>query len=196
MLMRPIFAALMLCGSGLAAHADEAAGPRLPSLALDPQPAPTSASPWSGFHIGSEVFAFSGKGVKGGVGGGLVAGYDHEFSNNFVIGIDAATGYAPFPFRHGPFKGYDYAATSVKIGYDMGRFMPFVTTGVVLARPNTGAGGGYVSATESASDLFNSSSRLQGAATVGAGFDYAVTDKLHMGLAISVGTGRGGLIAP
>jgi outer membrane immunogenic protein len=192
--------------------ADDVTVPKLPSFAqYPPSPSPgfipdpqalaippaasPSPSPWTGLHIGSEIFAFSGRHVKGGVGGGLDIGYDRELPNNFVIGIDAKTGYAPFPFRDGPYRGFDYAATSVKLGYDMGRFMPFVTVGAVLAAPQKAAGGGYVGATEAASDLFNST-RLQGAATVGAGFDYAVTDRLHMGLAVSVGAGKGGLIAP
>lgn len=206
MLMRPALSLLSLCGLGVCslglcslgfpALADEPpVTPKLPTFALEQEPLPPAASPWTGLHIGTEVFAFSGKHVKGGVGGGIVAGYSRELPNNFVIGIDASTGYAPFAFRNGPFKGFDYAATSVKVGYDMGRLMPFVTTGFVLARP-VGASGGYLGATEAVNDLFNASSRLQGAATVGAGFDYAVTDKLHMGLAVSVGTSRGGLVAP
>jgi opacity protein-like surface antigen len=197
MLMRRALLLFTLCAFGSPALADDAVAPKLPTFALEQPPAAAaSPSPWSGFHIGSEVFAFSGRHVKGGVGGAVVAGYDHEFANNFVIGIDAKTGYAPFPFRHGPFKGFDYAATDVKLGYDMGRLMPFVTAGFVVARPQTGARGGYVGATESVNDLFDGSSRLQGAATVGAGFDYAVTDRLHIGAAVTVGAGRGGLIAP
>jgi outer membrane immunogenic protein len=195
MRMRPLLFILALCGVGTPALADEPVAPKLPSFVLEQPPAPTTTSPWSGFHIGTEVFAFSGKGVKGGVGGGLVGGYSKELPNNFVIGIDFATGYAPFAFRNGPYKGFDYAATTAKVGYDMGRLMPFVTAGFVVAKPNI-TSGGYLGVTESANDLFNSSSHLQGAATVGAGFDYAVTDKLHMGLAVSVGAGRGGLVAP
>jgi outer membrane immunogenic protein len=184
-----------LCGISVPAFADETVTPKLPTFALEQPSVPSTTSPWTGFHMGTELFGFSGKGVKGGVGGGLFAGYSRELPNNFVIGIDVATGYAPFAFRYGPYKGFDYAATTAKVGYDMGRFMPFMTTSFVVARPNT-ASGGYLGATESANDLFNSSSRLQGAATVGAGFDYAVTDKLHVGLAVSVGASRGGLVAP
>jgi outer membrane immunogenic protein len=190
-----------LCGASAPAFADDVVTPKLPTFALEQSPMPSpgatspATSPWTGLHVGTEVFAVSGKGVKGGVGGALVAGYDRELPNNFVIGIDFATGYAPSVFRNGPYKGFDYAATTAKVGYDMGRLMPFVTTSFAIARPNI-TSGGYLGATESANDLFNSSSRLQGAASVGAGFDYAVTDNLHMGLAVSVGTSRGGLVAP
>jgi outer membrane immunogenic protein len=156
---------------------------------------PTSPSPWAGLHVGTEVFAFSGKGVKGGAGGALVIGYDKALPNNFVIGVDFSTGYAPFVFRNSPYKGFEYAAADVKLGYEMGRLTPFLSTGFVVARPNV-RGGGYVGATEAASDLFNDSTRLEGAGRVGAGFDYAVTDKLHIGAAVSVGAGRGGLILP
>jgi outer membrane immunogenic protein len=185
------------CALGAPANADDAVAPRLPTFALEQPPTgEVTPSPWSGLHIGSEVFAFSGRHVKGGAGGGLDIGYDRELANNFVIGIDARIGYAPFPFRNGPFRGFDYAATDVKLGYDMGRFMPFVTAGFVVARPQTGSRGGYVGATEAATDLFNSSSHLQGAVTAGAGFDYAVTDRLHVGAAVTFGAGRGALIAP
>jgi len=197
MLTRPVLLLAALFGIGAPALADEAPAPapKPPTFALEQQPLPTSPSPWAGLHIGTEVFAFSGKGVKGGVGGGLVVGYTRALPNNFLLGIDVSTGYAPFVFRNGPYKGFEYAAADMKLGYEMGRLTPFLTTGFIVAKPNIRSGG-YVGATEAATDLFNDSSRLEGAARVGAGFDYAVTDKLHMGVAVSVGASRGGLVLP
>jgi opacity protein-like surface antigen len=194
MAFRPILALAVLCGLAAPAMADDAVTPKLPTLALDPQP--LSASPWSGFYAGSEVFAISRKGVKGAVGGAAFVGYNRELDNNMVIGIEASTGYSPSAYRHGPISGYDFAQTNFKLGYDMGRLMPFLTAGVAFAKPNF-RGPGYTGAGDSINDLFGSPSDVRVFGTVGAGFDYAITDHLSVGLAISAGTGTGrGLVAP
>ncbi len=176
--------ALAVCAClGLCASA-QADGLALPILALDPQPAP---SIWSGFHVGTEVFAISGsRGVKGGFGGAVEAGYDHEFANNIVLGVEGSTGFTPYHLLNSRVRGFDYAAVDAKLGYDMGRLMPFVTAGVVLAKPNTGPGLGSFAADQSFNNLFNNSSGLKGAATVGAGVEYAVTNNLHVSVAVSV----------
>ena len=190
MLIRPVFALVAFCGLVATAQASDLPL-TLPSMALDPPAPPTS--PWSGLYVGTEMFAISGNG-KGHVGGGGVIGYNHEFANHIVVGIDAASGFAPFAFPHGSAKGFDYAETDVSVGYDMGRWMPYVTTGVVLAKPNASPGAGYVSASQSANNLFNSFGDTKAAATLGAGFDYAVTDNLHVGLSVSGGTFTEGTI--
>lgn len=178
----PVLALAMLCA--LSAHAEDLAAPALPMLALDP-PAP---SPWSGLYVGSEMFAISQKGTKGLVGGGAFVGYNHEFTNNWVVGIEGSTGFAPSCFQCSPFGGYNYAATNVKIGYDMGRWMPFVTAGVALAKPNIGFGAGFSNAANSVNNLLNTPSSLRAFGSVGAGVDYAVTDKLTVGVSVSATT--------
>jgi opacity protein-like surface antigen len=201
MAAKPVIAIAMFCGLCLSARADDAAptpsdataSPKLPTFALNPQPLPSSSqspSPWTGFYVGSEVFAISGKGVKGAVGGGAYAGYNREFDNNLVLGVEASTGFTPSSFRHGPFVGYDFAATNVKLGYDMGRLMPFVTAGFAFAKPDTRSGG-FQGASDSVNDLFGSPSNLRVLGTVGAGFDYQLTHNLSVGLAVSAGTGHG-----
>ena len=194
MIGRVFLVCLALYGFGLGAQAGEPA-PALPTLALDPQPPP---SIWSGFYVGTEVFAVALRGVKGTkglVGGAVTAGYNHEFANNLIVGIDTATGYAPSWFRRGPFRGFDYATADVRIGYDMGRLTPYVTSGFVLAKPNLSPHAGYLGGTDSFNNLFNSAGDLRGAGTVGAGFDYAVTNRLHVDLGVSVGAGNA-LVAP
>ena len=74
--------------------------------------------------------------LEGVVGGGAFVGYDRHFDNNLVLGIQASTGFVPFSIQHSPFKGYDYGEFSAKVGYEMGRVTPYLTTGIVLARPN------------------------------------------------------------
>lgn len=194
MAVRPVLAFAVLCGFCLPAASDDAPPtPKLPTFALEGAPFaanPQSASTWTGFYAGSEVFAVSGKGVKHGAGGAAFAGYNREFDNNLVLGIEASTGYAPSLFRHARYSGYEFAATNVKLGYDMGRLMPFVTAGFAFAKPDVRSGG-YLGATETANDLFGSPSNVRVLGNVGAGFDYQVTNNLAVGVAVSAGTGHG-----
>lgn len=191
--MRPVLllAAVVACASP--ALADSTPPPTLPTLAIDPQAPPPSI--WKGLYAGSDIFFTAGKGQKGTVGGGAFLGYSRHLDDNLVLGIQATAGYVPFAFQHSPFKGYDYGEVSAKVGYEMGRFTPYVTTGVVLARPNSNSGAGYLSPADSANNLFNDSSRLSASGIVGAGVDYAVNSKLTVGVAAVVGTGRG-FVAP
>jgi opacity protein-like surface antigen len=186
MIVRPVLALLALGWSAASALAADAGPPSLPTLALDPQPAP---SIWSGLSVGTDVFVLARKGGKGLIGGGTDIGYTREFSNKLVLGVEATAGFTPISYGNTRFKGFDFGETDVKVGYDMGRFMPYVTTGVVLAKPNGGPGAGFYSASDSVTNLFNAKD-LRAAATVGAGFEYAITKNLTFGLGVSVGTVR------
>jgi outer membrane immunogenic protein len=155
----------------------------------NPPPSPSSSSIWSGLYIGSGIFAIPGNGSKGHVGGDGEIGYDREFQNGLVVGVEAVGGYSPGLWANGPAKGFDFAETDVKVGYDMGRWMPYVETGVVLARLQTGAN--YVSVGQSADDLFSGPGHLRAAPRVGAGVEYAVTPNLHLDVNVSGGQWRG-----
>ncbi len=126
-------------------------------------------------------------------GGGAEIGYNHEFANRLVVGVDAVSGFSPGLFSYGPVRGFDFAATDVRVGYDMGRWMPYVTTGVVLAKPIVGPQANYVNASQSTNELFNAPGNLRAAPTVGAGVDYAVTPNLHLDLSVS---GSSGVASP
>ncbi len=174
-----------------AARAEEA--PPIFSFAQPSSAQPSSSqepSFWNGLYVGSEMFVVSGKGAKGGVGGGGVMGYDRAFPDNVVLGVEASAGYSPALFSQRSFSGFDYASANIRVGYDMGRWMPFVTTGVVLVKPDM-AGRGFVSPADSFNGLFDQSASIKGFATMGAGVDYAITDKLKVGVEISTGNGRG-----
>jgi outer membrane immunogenic protein len=175
--------------SATAALADDVSPTPPPTFTL-PQPAPPQEpSIWNGLYVGSEMFVVSGKGVKGGAGGAGLIGYDHAFANNLVLGIQASAGYSPALFQQGVVRGFDYASANVKFGYDMGRIMPFVTAGVALARPDV-IGRGFTTPTDSINGLFDASTNVRAIGTVGAGVDYAVTDKLTVGVSVSAGPGR------
>jgi opacity protein-like surface antigen len=193
-----LLATLSVVALGFPAQADSQAptavppgpqAPSFPSLALDPQAPPPSI--WKGLYVGSDVMVAGVKGSKPMAGGGAYIGYDHHFDNNLVLGVQASTGYAPLVFQPGPFKGFDYAQASVRVGYEMGRLTPFVTTGIALAKPTGAPGAGYLSPTDSANDVFNGTSNLAASGVVGAGFNYALTSNTSVGLAAVVGTGRG-----
>jgi outer membrane immunogenic protein len=197
-MLKPVLAFALLCGLGLSARADEAVT-SLPTFALNPPALTTPApSPWSGLYVGTEVFGISGSGgMKGGVGGDTTFGYNHEFSNNVVVGIEGAVGYMPSLFRNSRYTGFDIAAANVKVGYDMGQFMPYMTMGGILAKPHTtGLAAGYTGTSDAVNGLFSGSSDLKGAGSVGVGFDYAVTNNLKMGFSASVIRGAPGFYGP
>ena len=83
----------------------------------------------------------------------------------------------------------------VKVGYDMGRLMPYVSLGAGLAKPTSALNGG--------ADRFRGGQRhvcrvgaFTTMTTVGAGVDYAVTDHLTVGVQVNSVQQRGGWGAP
>jgi opacity protein-like surface antigen len=191
MAAKPVLVFFALCGLGLPVRADDMSLPALPTFARSPQLDPQTTNSWSGLVVGSEMFGLSQKGAKGHVGGDGFVGYNHELDNNLVIGVQASAGYAPSLLARGPANGYDFAMTTVNVGYDLGRFMPYVTAGVGLAKANSGPSGSLPNAGDSLNNLFIGSSGPKTLATVGAGVDYAVTDRLTVGVAISAVQSRG-----
>ncbi len=161
----------------------------LPSLALDPQAPPPSI--WNGLYVGSDLFVAGAKGSKPGVGGGAFVGYDRHFDNNLVLGVQASSGYSPFVIPSGPYRGFDYAEVSAKVGYEMGRFTPYLLTGIALAKPNGAPSSGYLSAADSADNVFNGGASLAASGVFGAGLDYKLTSNTTIGIAAVVGAGRG-----
>lgn len=192
-----LVAALLFCmaSPALAAPAStDLNTPALPTFALESRPA--DPSPWAGLYVGTEVFGFTGgKGVRGGFGGGGYAGYRHELDSGIVVGVQGNVGYVPGFFRRSAVTGFEYGSTEVTVGYDMGRFMPFVTAGVGLAQPNYRSFG-YGGAANVATDLFNSNRDLRAFETAGAGFAYRINDKMTVELAVQAFRSNGGFVAP
>jgi opacity protein-like surface antigen len=193
-MLRSLVVVCALGALGAAARADGAAPapPPLPTLAIDPQAPPPSI--WKGLYVGSEVTFATAKHAKGLWGGGAYIGYDRHFDNNLVLGIRASTGFEPFPIANSRFKGWDYAETSAKVGYEMGRLTPYLTAGIALAKPNGLPGAGLVNPTDTANTVFNGGD-VAASGVFGAGFDYALTSNTTVGIAAVVGRGRG-FVAP
>jgi opacity protein-like surface antigen len=185
----PMRFALVALFAAIAAPALAADLPALPSTA-DSQP---TEPDWKGFYVGSGVSLSSIRGAKGQVGGDIFAGYDHVYSNGVVLGLQFDTGYDPWVLSKN-MKGFDFATTSVKLGYEMGRFTPYVTTGVGLAKA-TNFGAGLPNANNSVNGLFSGPGAVQAVGQVGVGLDYAVTNNLHVGVEAFVVNGGGGSLA-
>jgi outer membrane immunogenic protein len=137
----------------------------------------------------AQISFSAAKGVRGAVGGDGFVGYSREFSNNLVVGVKAVAGYEPFFIQNNRFKGADFVGASAFVGYDMGRLMPYLTTSVDFARA-TPFERGFSGGTDAINNfLSGGDTRTYG--SIGAGFDYAVTNNLTVGMGVSVGGARG-----
>jgi opacity protein-like surface antigen len=174
----------LAAAQAFAADLPSQASSSLPSLAADPA---TQAPNWSGFYVGAGVDATAFKGAKTQFGGDVYGGYDHRFDNNVVLGVRVSTGYSPWAYPSGPYQGFSFGETDVKLGYAMGRLTPYVVTGVALARPSYGADFGDLS--QSVNGLFSGPGAVRAVGTAGVGFDYAVTNNLTVGLEARVSNG-------
>ena len=181
----PIVAACgLIAAPALAADLPNPSSSPLPSLAADPM---TQAPNWSGFYVGAGIDVVSFKGAKAQAGGDVFGGYDHRFDNNVILGVRFATGYSPWAFPSGPYRGFSFGEADVKLGYAMGRLTPYVVAGAALARPSYGADFGDLG--QSVNGLFAGPGAVQAVGTAGVGFDYAVTNNLTVGLEARVNNG-------
>ncbi len=162
----------------------------LPGMALDPR---VPESIYHGLSIGSEIFGVSGHGIRGGIGGDVYAGYDRVLDGGLLVGLQGATGYGPALWSWPGLKGFDFGKASAQVGYPMGRFTPFVTAGLVVAKPVTGAALA-TNATDGLNDLMNGAGSLYAAPRVGAGFAYALTNNTTVTFDVSVGRGLAGAL--
>lgn len=153
-----------------------------------------AAYDWSGFYIGVQAGYDWGKsdvayaspiltGVsahdpRGGLAGAY-AGYNHHFSNNLVLGVDADIAWttadssfkALLPYRNS-FGAVDIdytAAIRTRVGFSLDRFLPYIAGGLAVSRAKFS----YDMTQEDAII----SSTLTGW-TLGAGLDYAASDNL------------------
>ncbi len=154
--------------------------PNLPSLAVNPD-----ANYWSGLSVGTSIFTVFRKGSKAQVGGAGTVGYDKKLANNFTLGIGASAGFAPYSIGNSALKGYNFATTDVKLGYDMGKVHPWVSAGVIMTKANSF--NGYSGAGDSLNSIFGAPGKLQTAGTVGAGVDFQITNNLTMGIGVQAG---------
>ncbi|MCX5576841.1 outer membrane protein [Kaistia terrae] len=159
---------------------------------------------WTGFYAGvhagygkatldSEMTDTYGEGngnkPDGFFGGGQL-GYNYQFSNNIVLGIEADAAFADLKdngaLRIGDRDQYFEVGTRSKItalgtvraraGYAVDRFLPYVTGGFAWANAESEV---YIASNiPNASNVSSSDSQVFTGWTIGAGLEYAVTNNI------------------
>ena len=158
----------------------------LPAFAASPQFSERVTSPWSAFS--NDGFSFS-RTAPAGFAGGKSVSFSQTFGKNLVLGVTATSGYSQSLFSGGTALGYDFSSTSVRVGYNMGRLTPFVTANSAFALPNLpGAGNFSFPGNSQTNAIASGAPGGKSFTSVGAGFDYAITNNLSFGIAVSAGS--------
>ncbi len=168
-----------------------ASGAKAADAVVAQEPAPVAVAPafsWTGPYIGGQVgwgwakSKFSGdlgdgKISPNGFLGGVYGGYNYDFGNNFVAGLEGDVTYNDV---HKTFTGDNGAsmrtnlrwagAVRARVGYSIDRFLPYIAGGVAF---------GDVKNTYSpVAGLSVDQSKTLTGWTAGAGIDYAMTDNV------------------
>jgi len=153
---------------------------------------PVQIFSWTGFYIGGNVGYGWGNstfdytpwasatysydlGSADGFFGGLQAGYNYQFANNVVVGLEADLEFADMGSDNvlfaGPIPGVlaaqsldTFGTIRARLGYAMDRFLPYLTGGAAWA--NTSYTGPYGWTSDSTNWGW----------TIGAGVEYAITN--------------------
>lgn len=164
----------MLAGAVMAAAATAAQAADIARPAPAPIAVPAPAFSWTGFYVGGNVgyawgsadtsTLFGSTGTSGWLGGGQL-GFNYQFSNNIVAGIEADIAGGKVS---GGVPGIDsnldlLGSVRGRLGYAAGRFLPYVTGGFAYGNTSVDALG------------IDQSKTLTGW-TAGAGLEYALTD--------------------
>ena len=151
------------------------------AVVVTPQAAPSGD--WTGFYLGGQLSygqlgyeledGDAGEAGFNGAQGGLHAGYMHDFGR-IVAGAELAHDWTDFAIDNEEEATFDAGAdleavtrAGVRVGYDAGRVLPYVT-------------GGYASASFS-EELAGTGEDSADGYYFGGGVEYAVTDSLSLG---------------
>lgn len=166
------------------------------------EPAPVVAAPafsWTGFYGGAQIGgSWSDTDLKGhflgskqgfspdpsGFIGGIYAGYNYDLGNNIVIGIDTdwvwgdmdesdSRTLASGTKIEGKLKEKWAGSTRARVGYAVDRWMPYIAGGVAYAKVDS-----HFRAKSALGTIGYSDSDTLTGWTIGAGFDYAMTDHI------------------
>jgi opacity protein-like surface antigen len=186
--MRPALPfALLTCALAPPALAADFAAP-LPTFARAPKAATRdAASVWKGFSAGVEAFAVSGKGIKGGLGGAANVAWRTALDERTTFQLKASAGYMPGVWKasawgRAGFTGSNFVFTEASLAHEIGRVRPWASVGVGYAKATRY--GGFSGGLNSINDMFGEPGKGAGFVAVGAGVDYAVTDRLTIGVAV------------
>ncbi|MFT4095867.1 MAG: hypothetical protein QM651_02005 [Rhodoblastus sp.] len=107
-------------------------------------------------------------------------GYDLRMGK-YLFGVEQKTGFAAGGDMLGLASGFAFSRTNMKFGYDMGAFRPYMSAAFAEAKaPAFGAN--IFAAPPGAATPFAFSSQ---ATTIGAGFDYSITESLSFGMSVN-----------
>ncbi|MBY0611484.1 MAG: hypothetical protein K2P80_04810 [Beijerinckiaceae bacterium] len=112
-----------------------------------------------------------------------------SIDDKLLFGIETSAGQAGSLFSRSPFGSYDYNATTLKLGYDLGGFTPYLAGSVQSVKPAYNAGSVFTSPFEAGLNAQNPAFSASTAATVGAGFNYDVGRNTTFSLGVTVGNG-------
>ena len=146
---------------------------------------------WSGVYLGAQLgyaiggsadyvydvdFDYNYNNDPDGIFGGLYAGYNYQFSNGIVLGVEGDIAWgdingsdvAPGDDSWSNSTSFDWTGSArVRLGYAVDRFLPYVTGGVDF---------GHLDFEETDGASFDSGDASLVGWTLGAGAEYAVTD--------------------
>jgi opacity protein-like surface antigen len=163
---RPLLAVAALACLATPSRAWEVVGGSLPTFAQEATPGAASLiRPWS---------AMTGDPFRATA---LPAGYDISLGKGLLLGVRNWSDTTPFLFTSG-LSPMGFSGSQAKLGFDMGGGLtPYVSIATAGIRsPSTG---GYLSAP---GNPFSSSASVT---TLGAGFDYALTNNITIGFGVS-----------
>ena len=154
---------------------------------------PVPAGAWEVVSNGLPTFA-AAESFKPGSGGGIEMssplkfesatgwnpGYDVRMGK-YLFGMEQKTGFAAGGDMLGLASGFSFSRTNMKFGYDMGAFKPYVSASFAETKGPAFGANVFAAPPDAATPFAFTSS----ATTVGAGFDYAITDKLSFGMSLS-----------
>lgn len=184
---RLLFLALALCSLAPPAGATDLLSP-LPTFARAPETAARESNAvWKGFSYGVEAIGVSGKGIKGGVGGAANVAWRTPVDERASFRLKTSAGYMPGVWKASPWgragaTGSNFVLTEASVAYDMGRVRPWASVGLGFAKATRF--GGFSGGLNSINDMLDGPGKTARFVAVGAGVDYAVTDKLTIGVAV------------
>lgn len=107
-------------------------------------------------------------------------GYDVRMGK-YLFGMEQKTGFAAGGDMLGLASGFSFSRTNMKFGYDMGAFKPYMSASFAETK-GPAFGANIFAAPPGAATPFAFTSQ---ATSIGAGFDYAITDKLSFGMSVN-----------
>ena len=131
MILSPRFlAAAMVALAPAGALAFEHSLMTLPVFAAAPQFGERGLSPW-GYAFDGQPWSFN----RTGAAFATTQSFTPLKGTNWLLGVQSSTGTVSGLAMRGPALGYDVSATSVKLGYNMGRLVPYLEVNSAFARP-------------------------------------------------------------